>query len=131
MTANACGWTLTLAYIAFLGYTSLGSSYPQPLEGVFVAVGTRLLHFGAYGVLAILLAWRIPPGWRRRAGAGAAAALALGGVLEALQLLTPAREALWLDLGVNTTGALLGGLFFWLTCAAASRRRRVPAGPEA
>ncbi|MFH1609921.1 MAG: VanZ family protein [Candidatus Bipolaricaulota bacterium] len=104
--------SLVLGYMGFLAYMSMGAGYPSPLEGALAGVGTRFLHFLSYWLLAVLAAWAMPKGKRRRAWYGAAVSFGYGALLEALQLLVPARAPSALDLGINLAGALTGSLAF-------------------
>lgn len=66
-------------------------------------VPDKVTHFSTYFLLAF---WFVSLAARKRFTA-VTAVIALGGVLELLQGLTPARQPEWLDLFANTAGALL------------------------
>ena len=66
-------------------------------------VPDKVTHFSTYFLLAF---WFVSLVARRRIAA-VTPVVALGGVLELLQGLTPARQPEWLDLFANTSGALL------------------------
>jgi hypothetical protein len=81
-----------------------GELTPNPPSGASL-VPDKVEHFVAYFGLALLatLAW----GFKRSLIWVFLSIVALGGVLEVLQIVT-GRDAEWLDQAVNTVGALLG-----------------------
>ena len=74
-----------------------------PPGDVAPLVPDKAVHFSTYFLLAF---WFVSLAARKRLAA-VTAVIALGGVLELLQGLTPARQPEWLDLLANTSGALL------------------------
>ena len=102
---------VTLGYMGFLAYMSLGRAYPPMLDRAVATWGSTVFHFGGYALLAI------------------AAAVGYGGLLETLQFLVPGRMPSGLDLGINLAGAVAGGVSLWGVACTMARRRRL--GQEA
>ncbi len=86
------------------------------------AVGgsSRLVHMGAFVVLALLV-WQARPPWRGAVVFGVLLAYAVLG--EAAQALVPSRNAAWQDAVANVLGILLGFALAW----GAARVLRTPA----
>lgn len=108
-------WALcSLAWAAAILWLSLTSS-PPLLPGLFG--WDKLLHAGAYGLLAVLLARLfvlLIPSIGTACLCAVLAATFYGGMLEILQLLSQTgRTAEWLDLLADFVGASLFGVIFW------------------
>lgn len=115
-------WTaLALAfYLAMLGWAAI----PGQEQQVFGHTSDKLLHFGAYGVIACAL-YRGEPGmaWRRAVRTVALVAL-LGALDEAVQLLQAHRTPDWTDWVTD----LLAGVTVSAAAVAGSARRRPRSG---
>lgn len=98
-----------LAWAGLITWLS-SKSHPLPIASPFPHFD-KLLHLGAFGVLAILVAWALA---RLGHGAGrvllvAVLAVTLFGALDEWhQSFVPGREADPLDWAADTAGALLG-----------------------
>ena len=95
------GWAL----IALVIVLSLVAPLPLPAIGP-VGWRDKASHLLAYAALAFWYAQLLPPG--RALLVCALALVALGGVLECLQGLTPDRLPEWRDFIANTLGVVLG-----------------------
>lgn len=115
---------VTLGYMGFLAYMSLGRAYPPMLDRALATWGSTVFHFGGYALLAILFAWTLSRRGRHRPWLAIAAAFAYGGLLEIFQFLVPGRMPSGLDLGVNLAGAVAGGVSLWGAACTMARRRR-------
>ena len=85
----------------------------------------KLNHTLAFMALA-LAAWLAYPDSQRQRGLSLAGLLALGGVIELLQLFVPGRSADWADLVGDAlgivAGALLGAVLLWWASSQARGR---------
>ncbi|MDY0392049.1 MAG: VanZ family protein [Candidatus Bipolaricaulis sp.] len=115
---------VTLGYMGFLAYMSLGRAYPPALDRALATWGSTVFHFAGYALLAILFAWTLSRRGRHRPWLAIAAAFAYGGLLEVFQFLVPERVPSVLDLGVNLAGAVAGGVSLWGVACALARRRK-------
>lgn len=75
----------------------------------------KLLHFGAFGVLAVLALRIAPHGWQ--AGAAMLGLLVAGWLIEVAQSLVPGRGFCWRDLGANAAGIAAGALLMHFVAA--------------
>lgn len=108
---RAMSAVLTLAWAATIYYLS---SQPMPEIDLGLSNQDKLLHLGAYGLLAMLLLGsmaRHPDGYRPRQVLLAAVLAALYGCSDEWhQFFVPGRMLDVLDLIADTVGALLGAL---------------------
>ena len=75
----------------------------------------KLMHVVVYALLTLLLVWALnAAGWSpvRACACGVSMAIALGALLEWVQLSVPGRFGNLLDIGLNITGAVFGLLLF-------------------
>ncbi|HEX7048275.1 MAG TPA: VanZ family protein [Gammaproteobacteria bacterium] len=87
---------------AFFVVIDVALSLAPPGDGPAL-LPDKLVHFTTYFLLA---SWFVSLVTRRR-GIALAGVILLGGVLEILQGMTPARQPEWLDFLANTSGATL------------------------
>lgn len=102
-------WEL-IVFMAASGAVAIGCLLPAgwlpPLPN------DKLLHFGAFALLATL-AMLIEPDWTRRPGWLGGLLLA-GFVIEVLQQRVPGRRFCWRDMAANAAGIVLPALVFGL-----------------
>lgn len=109
-------WLRWLAVVAAMAWIWYESAQPPRLPGggAFRSLGQNALHVPAFGGVAVLWYFALPPRpWRARSAV--LAALAYGIVDEVHQSFTPGRVASWTDVLSDLTGALLGvSLLLWI-----------------
>ncbi|NHZ78765.1 hypothetical protein F2P44_05655 [Massilia sp. CCM 8695] len=92
-------WELILF---LLGTVAIVAGCLVPNEWLPPLPNDKLLHFLAFGVLALLLARMVPGGWILQASL---LGLLLAGLLiEILQELVPGRKFCWRDMAANAAG---------------------------
>jgi VanZ family protein len=102
--ARRRGALLTLYLIAVFGLTLTPVSEPPDAPQSF----DKVVHFGLFGFLAVLVNWNL--WWARlRASAAALAAAAVAGLIELLQRPIPYRSADVWDFVAGTAGAIAVG----------------------
>ncbi len=101
---------IPLAAMAVVAYMSLKSSYPPAVQSLFDSLGSVVLHFVAYGGLAVLYFWAFlrdrPKGYLW----AALFSISYGMVLEVAQLFVPGRSFSPGDMVVNCLGAIVGAM---------------------
>lgn len=97
--------------IVWMGIVCIVSLLPPGLGGR----GGGIWHLLGYGILTVLLTGWLPP------ATSAAAAWGYGAVLEAVQWLTPYRDADASDLLLNAAG-VAGGVLVWAALRWNARR---------
>ena len=109
-------WAVVAAYTAAIFFASSGRG-PDLAP---VAHADKLLHAGAYGVLAGLAAWALANGRLHAVTAGLALvawamATAYGASDELHQYFVPGRQSDWRDLAADAIGAaaIAGALWAW------------------
>ncbi|WP_428101948.1 hypothetical protein [Candidatus Rariloculus sp.] len=104
------GWLVVAGVCA--GSLLPGSSMPSYIVLLGTAIGNEVLHGGAY---FILMVWFAGFCERRRYGLVAVLLVALGVVLDVLQIGVPSRSFDLLDIASNAVGILVGlGTALWL-----------------
>jgi VanZ family protein len=103
--------------IAYCTFIVIQSHLPSPVELPEVSHLDKLLHFGAYGVMAVLFYRTYSAGWpqagkRTLVWASAASAALFGLSDEIHQFFVPYRTADPLDFLADSLGALLGAILY-------------------
>jgi VanZ family protein len=112
-------WPFVVGAVGMAGALGLAESAMLPPTGG-ISIGDKLMHFGTFGAICLLLCYALGPQPRKRWLKGriflaVAAATGLGAAIEAGQLLlTTDRSFEWLDMTANTLGAVLVGVFWWV-----------------
>jgi len=112
-------WPLVVAAVGLLG--AMGLAETQMLSGMGVGGHSdKVLHFGTFGVLSLLLCYALGPApttrhLKSRIVLAVVATTALGAVMEVGQVtLTADRSFEYFDMLANGCGAVLMGMLWWV-----------------
>ena len=103
-------WVVVILYMGIIFYLSHQPSVPLPMK---FPHQDKVMHFGAYFILAITLAHAIyPAGHKRRFWLALVIASLYGVSDEIHQMFVPGRDASALDWLADTSGAWLGAFLY-------------------
>lgn len=108
LTAVRAAWAWKIVLLVLIGIVCYLTLTPKPPPGIDLG-WDKLNHVAAFAALGFASCLGYPESWRRRALV-LCAMVALGGLIELLQLYVPGRSSEWGDLLADAIGVGAGTL---------------------